>query len=280
MSENTLLIADSGSTKTDWLLLVRDGQTATERIVTTEGINPVLQQPDTIRRILPVAQLPAPTAVCFYGAGVTPEQAPLMTQLLSEAFPSARVEAHSDLLGAARALCQRTEGVACILGTGANSCLYDGSQIVAHTPALGYILGDEGSGAVLGRLFLNAVFKHQLPADLARHFLDTQQLTMADAIRRVYRESMANRWLASLSLYIHEHIHRPELHQLVVGNFRQFFQCNVRPYQRTDLPVSFVGSMAHYYESQLREAAAAEGYAVGRIERSPLAGLGAYHNAD
>lgn len=281
-----ILIADSGSTKTDWVL-------AGKEVVHTQGITPVHQSPDDIRQILEQELLPqlgglvdSLSAVFFYGSGCTPAHIPVMQQLLKEALstlhvPSStlRVEVHSDLMAAARALCGRDEGIACILGTGANSTLYDGERIVQNTPALGYILGDEGSGAVLGRSFMNAIFKNPDFADIREEYLAEQQLTMADIIQRVYREPMANRFLASTSLYIGRHLDNPLLEELVVDNFRQFFRRNIAPYQRPDLPVHFVGSMAQHYRNQLLQAAAAEGYVVGRVMKSPLEGLVAYHSA-
>ena len=275
-----ILIADSGSTKTDWMLV---GQ---GKVIQTQGITPVHQSPDDIRQILEQELLPqlggqreTLSAVCFYGSGCTPAHIPMMEQLLKDSLGAAMVEVLSDLMAAARALCGRDEGIACILGTGANSALYDGERIVQNTPALGYVLGDEGSGAVLGRSFMNAIFKNPAFADIRQAYLAEQQMTMADVIRRVYREPMANRFLASTSLYIGNHLDNPLLEQLVVDNFRQFFHCNIAPYQRPDLPVHFVGSMAHHYHRQLLTAAGSEGYTVGRILKSPLEGLAAYHAA-
>ena len=167
--------------------------------------------------------------------------------------------------------------MACILGTGANSCLYDGEQIVQNTPALGYILGDEGSGSVLGRMFLNAIFKNPLFIRIRDEFLATNKLTQADIIRKVYREPMANRWLASLSPFIHDHLSEPVVRDLVIDNFRSFFRKNLRPYQRLDLPVHFVGSMAHHFSKQLEEAAQEEGFIMGHILQSPIDGLLKYH---
>lgn len=270
-----ILIADSGSTKTDWVL-VGNGET---QYIGTQGISPIHQHSDAIRCILNKELNVERTLekVFFYGSGCTPLHIPVMQQLLQEAFPGAAVQVHSDLLGAARALCGHGEGIASILGTGANSCLYDGERIVQNTPALGYILGDEGSGAVLGRMFMNAIFKDPAFADLRDAYLEEQQLTQADIIQRVYREPMGNRFLASTSLFIGQHIANPLLHQLVVDNFRQFFRCNIRPYQRPDLPVHFVGSMAHHYRLQLAEAAKMEGFTIGRTLKSPMEGLVTYH---
>ena len=299
------LIADSGSTKTDWVL-IRDN--AVVGRYQTQGINPFHQSEDNILNILrselltqlSLSTIPHPLStihhplstihhqlstihhppltIHYYGSGVRPELEEVMQRLLLSAFPSATfVEAHGDLLGAARAVVGSQEGIACILGTGANSCLYDGRQIIQNTPPLGYILGDEGSGAVLGKRFLNALYKGFIPASLVTGFQEDIGMDMSAVIARVYREPMANRFLASLSPFISRHIDVPEVRQLVVDNFCDFFRRNVVQYDRRDLPVGFVGSIAWHYEDQLREAASQEGFIVGRVLKSPIDGLVAYH---
>ena len=165
------------------------------------------------------------------------------------------------------------EGIACILGTGANSCVYDGNEITANVPPLGYILGDEGSGAVLGRMFINALFKCGLSAELRDEFLCETGLTLADIINKVYREPMANRFLASTSLFIHNHLDNNDLRTLVVDNFKAFFRRNVSLYGRRDLPVGAVGSIAFYYKTELLEAARSEGFEVVKVIKSPMDGL-------
>ena len=270
MEKHSVLIADSGSTKTDWAFMGKRVQ--------TQGINPFHQDEDTIRSILKEELLPQLTSdithltsILFYGSGVRPELEEKMQRLLQEVFPQAEhIEAHGDLLGAARALCGHQEGIACILGTGANSCLYDGERIVENTPPMGYILGDEGSGAVLGVRFLNALYKNRLSNDVKSVFEAFTEMSMAQVIERVYRQPMANRWLASLSKFIHQQIDNPQIEQLVIDNFRDFIQRNIAPYQRRDLPINAVGSIAFYYQQQLEKAVKAEGYTLGKIVRSPL----------
>lgn len=275
-----ILIADSGSTKTDWAL-VSNGE-VTER-VTTQGINPYHQDGEAIGAILRNELLPQTAAgtvreIFFYGSGCRPELEPVMRQVLSNCFPQAvTVEAHGDLLGAARALLGRQRGIACILGTGSNSGLYDGSRIVQNTPPLGYVLGDEGSGAVLGIRFLNALFKGFLPSPLASEFLEEQQMTMGDVIARVYRLPLANRWLASVSPFVCSHLYMPEVRQLVIEHFRQFFSRNLVQYGDRSLPVSAVGSIAWHYRELLAEAAGLEGFVLGTVQHSPIDGMVAYH---
>ena len=276
-----ILIADSGSTKTDWVLTREDGSIAGR--FKTQGINPFHQSEDDILAILQTLPLPFPVKgeelrVCFYGSGVRPELEPKMERLLQTVLPQATVEVHGDLLGAARAVCGLSPGIACILGTGANSCLYDGNDIVQNTPPLGYILGDEGSGAVLGRRFLNALYKGFMPESVVTDFQKDMNMTMADVVARIYRQPMANRFLASLSPFINSHLHEPTVRQLVIDNFRDFFRRNLVQYGHTDLPVGFVGSVAFHYEAQLKEAAVSEGYTIGRIQKSPIDGLVTYHN--
>lgn len=275
-----ILIADSGSTKTDWCL-IEGGQC--ELSVTTQGINPFHQKGEEIECIINDELLPriegrAVEDVHFYGSGCREELCPAVEGILRHVFPQAEsVEVASDLLGAARALCHHEEGVACILGTGANSCLFDGERIVANTPPLGYILGDEGSGAVLGRTFINAVYKGLLPKELKASFESELQLTMNDVVHRVYCEPLANRFLASLSPFIHRNLCVDGVRELVVSNFQEFFRRNVASYGRRDLPVGFVGSMAVHYESELSEAATVEGFRVGRILDSPIRALSSFH---
>lgn len=277
-----ILIADSGSTKTDWVLIGNDGQVVGE--VTTAGMNPFHQTNEELVSILKGMSLTnayeeEKISLFFYGSGCTPEQIPRLRELLSQNLPNIWVcDVYSDLMGAAHALCGHQEGIACILGTGANSCLYDGKQIIQNTPALGYILGDEGSGAVLGRKFINALYKGCLPQGLREAFEQKTGLTMSAVIQRVYREPQANRFLASLSLFIGMHLDVLEVRQLVVGNFREFLRHNVKPYGRPELPIGFVGSMAYHYESELREAAQLEGFVVGTVVKSPMSGLIRFHS--
>ena len=285
-----ILIADSGSTKTDWALASSPSTVPSDSsfltphssLLTTQGINPFHQDRTVIAEILRQELLPQLNpdevdGVCFYGSGVRPELEPVMIALLQEAFPQVKqVEAHSDLLGAARALCGHNYGIASILGTGANSCLYDGERIIQNTPALGYILGDEGSGGVLGKHFLHGLYKGVLSENIRLEFEQEFGLTMSDVIQRVYREPMPNRFLASLAPFIHRHLSDAAVARLVIDNFRDFFRYNIRPYQ-LEMPVSFVGSIAWHFRDQLAEAANAEGFRLGTILKSPIEGLLRYH---
>lgn len=275
------LIADSGSTKTDWAL-VENGMVLGK--FQTQGINPFHQDDATIITILQDELLPhlstfnSPVlTLYFYGSGLREEQKLRMNALFKKTFSSGTIFLESDLLGAARALCGREEGIACILGTGANSCLYDGEKIVQNTPPLGYVLGDEGSGAVLGRLFMNAIFKDPQFVEIRELYMKETGLTMSLIINKVYREPLANRFLASTSSFIHQHLDNVLLRKLVKDNFRMFFQRNIVQYQRKDLSIQAVGSIAWYYQQEFRETVMEEGYQMGQILKTPIEGLIKYH---
>ena len=276
-----ILIADSGSTKTDWCLAHHGDVVAR---TATQGINPFYQSDEDIVRVLRdemVSQwpdgLPFPDRVVFYGAGVRPEMTPRMRKLLKEVFGVEQVDAHGDLLGAARALFGRQAGLACILGTGSNSGLYDGSFIVENTPPLGFILGDEGSGAVIGKRFVADLCKGLLPDELRREFFQATKQDVSDIIRAVYREPLPNRYLAQTTHFIHEHLHLQPVEDLVVGCFREFFRRNLVQYRRPDLPVRAVGSVAFHFCEQLHRAAAEDGFALSMVAQSPMDGLVIYH---
>lgn len=277
------LVADSGSTKTDWLATSADGD---ELSVKTAGINPYQMDDAVIGRVLRVgtrAALPqgsTVSAVHFYGAGCRGEAAARLQRLLSREFAvdMGAVRVHSDLLGAAHALCGSQEGVVCILGTGSGSGLYDGSSFVAQVPSLGYILGDEGSGAVLGRRWVAEVFKGKMDEVLRRQFLSETGLTQDCLLEHVYRQPQANRYLASFVPFLHAHRAHPDVAALIGREFDSFFCRCVSPYGRPDLSVHFVGSVAWFFADEVRQAAQRAGLSVGHIEKSPLTRLAAYVN--
>ena len=282
------LIADSGSTKTDWALLIPAmyGKPARITRITSQGISPIHQSDNEIQRILSSELLPHLSIenvshVYFYGSGVRPEKEAPMAQVLREALSCAEVvEAHSDLLGAARALCGHNYGISSILGTGANSCLYDGNRIVEKTTALGYILGDEGSGAVLGKRFLHDLYSGLLSKEIKDDFETKMKMSLPQVIERVYRQPLANRFLASLATFVHEHIDDAGVEALVRQNFEDFLDVHVKPFGRDYLPLSFVGSIAHYFADQLTEVVESEDYTMGTILQNPIEGLITYHQAE
>jgi len=278
-----ILIADSGSTKTDWVCF-QPGSEAPQIEVHTVGLNPFHVSDNEILSVFNHELLPQLgdtkiDSVYFYGSGVRPEVEDRMEGLIRQVFPSAHtVEAHSDLLGACRALCGGQSGIACILGTGANSCVYDGKEIVHNTPALGYILGDEGSGAVLGKHLLHDLYTGVLSQNIKAAFERETGMQLSEIINKVYRQPQANRFLASLSEFIHRHLDDEGIRQLVYTTFNDFCSYHLARYGRRDLSVSFVGSIAWYYQEQLTLILQMQGYEVGTIMQSPLQGLVAYHS--
>ncbi len=271
-----ILIADSGSTKTDWC--VDNGP-----VIHTLGINPFHQSAENIRQILCnelLPQLPEKILldeIHFYGAGCTPEKSVIVKEALKKLFPQASIHVKSDLLGAAHALCGNAKGIACILGTGSNSCYYDGEQIVQNISPLGYILGDEGSGAVLGKRLVGDCLKNQLPPNICKAFLETFGLTPSTIIEKVYRQPQANRFLASLTPFLSAHREVPQIHDLLVSCFTDFFQRNVMQYPYQDTPVHFVGSIAWHFKEEVKEAAQHLGIHIGKFIQSPIGELQKYH---
>lgn len=279
-----ILIADSGSTKTDWCLIDESENPA---FFTTQGINPFHQSRKEIDHILHqevmtggkerIAKTIPVKKIFFYGAGCTPEKAPILQAALQEAFPQAStIEVASDMLGAARSLCGHQPGIVCILGTGSNSCYYDGKQIIHNTPPLGYILGDEGSGASLGKRLVSDCLKHQLPEEVCKRFLTQYQLSMPEIIERVYRQPMANRFLASCSRFLYENRQEPSIRQLITECFGDFIRRNILSYPKSAL--FFTGSVAHYYAEELKEAAASYHLQIAAIAQRPMEGLIAFHS--
>lgn len=283
-----ILIADSGATKTDWWI-GGDGMDA--GVLHTQGMNPFHLSEEQIERIVAGELMPqlsekadTVSRVFFYGAGCVPQKADIIRRVLSCGFRSAEICVGTDLLGAARALCGDAMGVACILGTGANSCLYDGREIIANTPPLGYILGDEGSGAYLGKRFVSDCLKGLMAQELSLGLLDELQITTDGLLDRVYRQPQAARFLASVTPYIYKHKKHPQVKLLLEDSFSQFFVRNVIRYVDHPLlgggelpPVSFVGSVAWYYQDEIREVARHLHLDVGCFIREPIGRLVDYH---
>ena len=281
-----ILIADSGSTKTDWCLC---NQGTILCNIQTQGINPYHQSEEAIEAVLREELLPQLTQhsafniqntidIVFYGSGCANETAcNRIKKAIHKVLETKDITVHSDLLGAARALCGHEEGIACVLGTGSNSCLYNGKEITANTPPLGYILGDEGSSAVLGRRLVGDCLKNQLPEAIRDEFLTEYGLTQEIILEKVYRQPLANRFLASLTPFLSKHREVPEVHNLLVESFVAFFVRNVKQYRRPWLPIHFVGSIANAFAPELKEAAESLGMELGTIMRSPMEGLIKYH---
>jgi N-acetylglucosamine kinase-like BadF-type ATPase len=275
-----MLIVDSGSMKTDWSV-VQHGQLVQQ--VFTKGMNPYFLSEEELEREFAEIALPqlgfnSFDAVYFYGSGCTPQKTPIVSKILTNHVKVTKtLEVSTDMLAAARALCGHKSGIACIMGTGSNSCYYDGEKIANHIPPLGYILGDEGSGAVLGKLLVGEILKNQWTPALKEKFLIQYELTPADIIERVYRQPFPNRFLASLSPFLAQNIHEPVVYALVLNSFKAFLKRNVMQYDYRNNRVHFVGSVACYYKETLMQAVAETGMKAGRIVKSPMEGLIEFH---
>lgn len=277
-----ILIADCGSTKIDWCVL--NGNEIVREIATC-GMNAMLMTEEEISSTIATELLPHVKdlqidEVYYYGAGCLGDEiCNNVKRAIYNNIPADKIEVASDLLASARALCGNEAGIACILGTGSNSCYYDGTEIVENVSPLGYILGDEGSGAVLGKLLVGDVLKNQFPKHLCDKFLEENKLDRMAIIQRVYKQPFANRFLASLSPFLLKNIEEPSIHRLVLNAFKAFFVRNIENYTNyKDLPINFVGSIAIYYRPVLEEAAATFGLKIGTVIKSPMEGLVKYHS--
>ena len=279
-----ILIADSGGTSTSWRLVDTDGQIAQ---ASTLGFNPYAHPSSRLEHILHDELLPSgqidPSSVralYFYGAGCSAEDVVASVgQTVSGVFKNAQVEVHSDLLAAARALCGNQPGIACILGTGTNTCHFDGEEIVENIPSMGYALADEGSGAYLGKQLLNDYFRKGMPDIVAQRLKKRFGLERDAVLREVYHGEGPSQYLASFSKFIFQNIKEAYCYQLVYDAFDTFLEKNVMRYEaHKELPVHFTGSVAFYYSNILRQVAQDRGISIKTIAESPIAGLTLYHS--
>ncbi|MDQ3111427.1 MAG: N-acetylglucosamine kinase [Bacteroidota bacterium] len=276
-----LLIADSGATKTDWRFI--DGNRAILAF-RSEGYNPWLveaeQMEESMRReVLVQLGNQLPEQICFYGAGCgTPEKKEIVASVLSKLFGNAAIEVHTDLLGAARSLCGPEHGIAAILGTGSNSCSFDGVNIVENRPSLGYVLGDEGSGAGLGKELLRKFLYDDLDLKLKENFVKRFNLSRAEILDHIYKQPLPNRYLASFAKFIFQNIEHPQCSGIVIESFRAFFTHHILRYPGAkELPLHVTGSVGFYFSNLLRRVAEEQGVRLGRVTETPIAGLLNYH---
>ena len=276
-----MIIVDSGSTKTNWCLIDKNG----EKLIQTLGINPYQMNNEAIKNILkeelhPFLNGEAISRVHYYGAGCSTDQkCGLLDTVLQEFFTAANIEVHHDLLGAARALCGHEQGIACILGTGCNSCYYDGEKIKDQIHSLGYVLGDEGSGAYMGKLLIRDYYQGTMPLDVQQLFQEEYKPVLENILDKVYNHPQPNRYLASFCPFISKNISHPYLYNLVSGSFDEFFQKHVFKFEEAKTTkIHFLGSIAFHFSDILKESAAKAGLKIGKIIESPIQGLVNYHN--
>lgn len=268
------VIAESGSTKTDWRLVTQDGLVGE---FLSNGINPVLQPIEGLQAdqddVLKQMQKYDVNALYFYGAGCSQkENKQKLTSLFSQFFPSAHVQVESDLVAAGKALFGNQKGIACILGTGSNSCLYDNGVVVQNVSSLGYILGDEGGGAQIGKRLMRDFLRKSMPENLSKSLEDLLGLTQSEIYQKVYQDKYPNRFLASIVGHLApDYGTSAYFSQIVTAEFEMFFDnCLAGYVSSKDLQVGFVGSIAHFFEKELRSVAEKKKFNIEKIIRKPI----------
>jgi len=276
-----ILIADGGSTKTDWRL-IKDGREYKK--IQTSGFNPYLVGSDEIEEILwkelqPYIDNTAVNAVYYYGAGCsTAVKNQIVETAFEKIFTKAKLYISHDLLAASHALCGDEEGIAAILGTGSNSCYYDGKDIKDGIFSLGYFFGDEGSGAYLGKQLITAYLHKELPEDIALKLSTAYPMSLENILDAVYTKPAPSRFLASFSNFINEHRDHPYIYNLITEAFRAFYKYQVCCYARhKEVPVHFVGSVAYHYRDILTSIGLEFGIRTGKFIKAPIDGLVEYH---
>ena len=275
-----ILIADSGATKCEWRL-VAGGKTKT---IHTQGISPYFLSPAQISALLTKELIPklknaAINEVHFYGTGLSNrDNATIIKKVLKTLFPKSKIEVQTDLLAAARALCGHNKGIACILGTGSNSCYYDGKKIVKNSPGLGYILGDEGSGAYLGKKVVQYYLYNTFDEDLRSRFEKRFQVSNIEILDHVYKQPLANRYLASYAIFLAENRGHYMIENIIEDGLNDFFFTHLYKYRESwTLPIHFIGSIAFGFRDVLKDLCNTYELELGNVIKAPMQGLLAYH---
>lgn len=275
-----IVIADMGSTKTDWSFA--EGSTVIKNIQ-TRGFNPYLYSTEEIIAILTEDfkghDLSGVHELYFYGAGCSNEEkCKSIENAVQPFFPKTIIEVDHDLIASARALCGKSPGIACILGTGSNSCMYDGTYVIANNTSLGYLLGDEGSGCHMGKELVKAYYYNELPKDMALKFEKTYNISRDQLLDDIYAHDSPNSYLASYAKFLIENKENSVIKQIIVDSFDEFFKRHIYKYDSYQkIPVNFVGSIAFYFKEILQEVAKKHGATVGLVIKQPVGKLIEYH---
>jgi N-acetylglucosamine kinase-like BadF-type ATPase len=271
------LVANSGSTKTIWCLF----DDSDRQFYTTRELNPSFLDEeaiiDILQKDLPISQ-ESVSKVYFYGQGCSPENAQIVQTALNLYFDVEETEVYSDLLGAARSLCGNEEGIVCILGTGSNSCYYDGENIKKNVPSMGFILGDEGSGADLGKKFLVGILKKQFSRPIINEFNTSNSISIQEVMDKVYLQPNPERFLAQFAPYIAGCTHYAEIREMVEECFSEFIRKNANQYDKIgEVPLHFMGNIAWNFQTNLEIALKKFRLQLGNLSRDPVEGLVDYH---
>jgi len=277
------LIADSGSTKCEWCLV--DGKK--KKLFVTQGLSPYFLSGAEISELVSVEVLPELkrsiiTELFFYGTGCkNPDNRRLVKKALARVFQDATVIVHNDLMGAARALCGKEKGIACILGTGSNSCYFDGKTIKKNSPGLGYVMGDEGSGAYLGKRLLQYYLYDTFDEELRFRFIDRYPVDQSEILDNVYKKPLPNRYLASFAIFLAENRGHFMVENIIEDGLNDFFFQHLCKYGESwKLPINFVGSVAYGFKDVLQELCRTYEFELGTILKNPMEGLILYHSVN
>lgn len=275
------LIADSGATKCEWCVLENGKK---KKTIYTQGISPYfLSGPQIIalleKELLPKLKKITVQEIYFYGTGLgNPNNVKIVKAVFKKLFPKSKTEVQNDLLAAARALCGKSKGVACILGTGANSCFYNGKKMVKNSPGLGYILGDEGSGAYLGKKVVQYYLYNTYDEELKARFEKRFMVTPMEILENVYKKPLANRYLASYAIFLAENRGHYMIENIIEDGLNDFFFTHLYKYRESwTHPIHFVGSIAFGFKDVLKELCSTYELELGRVLKAPMQGLIEYH---
>ena len=277
----TKLISDCGATKAEWR--ITDGKRS--KTIITQGISPYFLDTSQIISLLETELKPGlkkweVDEVHYYGTGcANPNNASSVKKALRKVFPGSKTEVNHDLMAAARALCGRSKGIACILGTGSNSCYYDGKKIVKNSPGLGYVLGDEGSGAYLGRKVLQYYLYNTFDEDIRARFDAAYVTNASEILENVYKKPMPNRYLAGFAKFLAENRGHYMIENIIEDGLNDFFFNHLCKYRETwTLPVHFAGSVAFGFKDVLQQLCASYEFELGNVMKNPMEGLVSYHS--
>lgn len=275
------LIVDSGSTKAEWCLL--EGKK--KKIIYTQGLSPYFLSSEQIQHIVEQELKTKlkdvqPDEIFFYGTGCSsPDNVRSVKKALQKNFLKAKISVDHDLMGAAKALCGTEKGIACILGTGSNSCYYNGKKIVKNSPGLGYVLGDEGSGAYLGKKVIQYFLYNTFDADLMDRFTAKFKTSSYEILDAVYKKPLPNRYLASFAIFLAENRGHYMIENIIEDGFNDFFFNHVYKYRESwTLPINFIGSVAYGFKDVLKEMCSSYELQLGKVLQKPMDGLIKYHS--
>lgn len=276
----SILIADSGSTKTEWCLL----ENKKKKKIITQGLSPYFLNGEQIiavlqKELLPKLKSATPSEIFFYGTGCSnPSNAAIVKKAVKSFFPAATIKVDNDLAGAAKAVCGNKRGIACILGTGSNSCYYNGRRIVKNSPGLGYVLGDEGSGAYLGKKVLQYYLYNTFDEDLMERFKLKYQTGASEILENVYKKPLPNRYLAGFAIFLAENRGHFMIENIIEDGFNDFFFNHVYKYRESwSLPINFIGSIAYGFRDVLKDLCDSYELQLGTVLRNPMEGLIKFH---